>query len=49
MRRYLLVRKHFNALKNYKKLKNRNLTNMRIIENQFEEARKQRLIDSKIT
>ena len=48
MRRYLLVSTHFKALKNYKKLKNRNLINTRIIEKQFEEARKERLIDSKI-
>lgn len=48
MRRYLLVSTHFKALKNYKKLKNRNLVNIRIIEKQFEEARKERLIDSKI-
>ena len=39
---------HFKAIKNYKKLKNRNLTNIRIIEKQFEEARKQRIYDSKI-
>ena len=48
MRRYLLVRTHFNAIKNYKKLKNRNLINIRIIEKQFEEARKQKLIESKM-
>ena len=48
MRRYLLDCTHFKALKNYKKLKNRNLINTRIIEKQFEEARKERLIDSKI-
>ena len=39
---------HFKAIKNYKKLKNRNLTNIRIIEKQFEEARNQRIYDSKI-